>query len=140
VSSSVRATVISQNGDRVVVNSGNASTRVNVDDYRLNVNVVEETADVDVDEDNDTLVYSGPGIQGPRGPRGATGPAAHPTHVHYQNEASATWVIEHNFEDYPSVRVVDSAGSLVEGAVRYVDENTVEVTFASPFGGVAYAS
>lgn len=140
MSSSVRATVVSQSGDRVVVHGSSASTRVNVDDYQLNVNVVEETSDVEVDDDNDTLVYSGPGIQGPRGPRGPVGPAAHPTHVHYQNEASDVWVIKHNYGDYPSVRVVDSAGSLVEGAIRYVDDNTVEVTFASPFGGVAYAS
>jgi hypothetical protein len=140
MSSSVRATVVSQNNDRIVVHGSSASTKVDIDDYQLRVNVIEETSDVEVDDDNDTLVYSGPGIQGPRGPRGATGPAAHPTHVHHQNEAAAVWVIQHNFDDYPSVRVVDSTGSLVEGAVRYVDENTVEVTFASPFGGVAYAS
>ena len=55
-----------------------------------------------------------------------------------QGIASDTWVIEHNLGKFPSIFVVDSAGNVVEGAERYIDENTIEIRFNGAFKGKAY--
>ena len=55
-----------------------------------------------------------------------------------QNVASAVWNIPHNLRKYPSVTVVDSAGTMVMGDLDYVDENNVTLTFSSPFSGTAH--
>lgn len=58
--------------------------------------------------------------------------------IHIQGEASDTWMIEHNMGRYPSVTVVDSAGSAVFGDVAYTNENQLTVTFSVAFSGKAY--
>jgi len=85
------------------------------------------------------------GPQGPQGPQGATGPqgpqgtgASHTTFTHSQNSASATWTITHNLNCFPSVMVVDSAGSVVYGNIEYLDANSLRLTFVASFGGKAY--
>lgn len=55
-----------------------------------------------------------------------------------QKTAESNWVIQHNLEKFPSVTVVDSAGSAVIGEVSYVDENNLTITFSAAFAGVAY--
>lgn len=57
---------------------------------------------------------------------------------HQQASPSAEWTITHNLGKFPSVMVVDSAGTVVEGAVEYLDGNVLKVYFASAFGGDAY--
>lgn len=57
---------------------------------------------------------------------------------HTQATPSKTWMIVHNLGRYPSVTVVDSAGSEVIGDVIYLDNSTVKVSFESAFGGKAY--
>lgn len=78
------------------------------------------------------------GPEGPEGPRGPAGPSGGETYVHVQNSSDTNWVIQHNLERYPSVEVVDSAGSLVIGSIHYVDANRVELSFEYPFSGKAY--
>lgn len=85
------------------------------------------------------------GPQGPQGPQGATGSqgpqgtgASHTTFTHNQNSASATWNITHNLNCFPSVMVVDSAGSVVYGNIEYLDANSLRLTFVASFGGKAY--
>lgn len=51
------------------------------------------------------------------------------TYIHLQNSASSVWTINHNLSKFPSISIVDSAGSLIVGAVNYVDENTAIVSF-----------
>ena len=63
---------------------------------------------------------------------------SHATYTHTQSSASATWTITHNLNCFPSVSVVDSAGSVVIGDVNYTNANTLVVTFAAAFGGKAY--
>ena len=58
--------------------------------------------------------------------------------VFEQGIASDTWEIIHNLGKKPSITVVDSADNVVEGAERYIDENTVEVRFNGAFKGKAY--
>lgn len=79
------------------------------------------------------------GIQGPTGPQGPQGTgASHTTFTHNQNSASATWTITHNLNCFPSVMVVDSAGSVVYGNIEYLDANSLRLTFVASFGGKAY--
>ena len=59
-------------------------------------------------------------------------------YVHTQGEASDLWTIEHNLNKMPSIMTVDSAGNVVEGAEKYIDENTVEILFNGAFKGRAY--
>lgn len=63
---------------------------------------------------------------------------AHGTYTHTQASASATWTITHNLNCFPSVTVVDSAGSVVIGEVVYISANVVSVTFIAAFAGKAY--
>lgn len=54
-------------------------------------------------------------------------------HQAFTNES--TIVAEHNLNKYPSVTVIDSAGSEVVGAIEYNDLNTVTVSFIGSFTG-----
>ena len=60
------------------------------------------------------------------------------TYIFTQNTPSELWVINHNLNKYPSVDIVDSAGSIVEGDVVYADTNTIMITFSNQFSGMAY--
>lgn len=59
-------------------------------------------------------------------------------YVHVQNEASSIWIVDHQMGRYPSVTVVDSAGTMVFGEVVYDNENQVTITFTAAFSGKAY--
>jgi hypothetical protein len=61
-----------------------------------------------------------------------------PTVVFTQGSPSATWVIAHNMNKYPSVTVVDSGGSVVIPSVLYTDLNNITITFGSATSGKAY--
>lgn len=60
------------------------------------------------------------------------------TYVFEQDIPIYTWEIEHNLQKFPSVVVVDSAGSVVIGDIVYIDENNLQVLFSSKFAGKAY--
>ena len=59
-------------------------------------------------------------------------------HVHNQIASAQIWEIEHNLGRFPSVSIVDSAGTMVVGEVFYVSENHIRVSFTSAFSGKAY--
>jgi hypothetical protein len=48
------------------------------------------------------------------------------------------WVIDHNLGKIPEVTVIDSAGTVVEGAVSHPSIYQSVVTFSSAFGGTAH--
>jgi|GEM_PF-5873633 len=79
-------------------------------------------------------------IVGEQGPQGEPGEAGDKTYVHVQNSASATWVIFHNLDKFPSITIVDSGGDVVEGDISYIDNNTAMAEFSVPFGGKAYCN
>jgi hypothetical protein len=54
-----------------------------------------------------------------------------------QNSPSNTWVITHNLNKRPSVTVIDSAGSEVEGEVTINSLNQITIVFCSAFSGKA---
>ena len=58
--------------------------------------------------------------------------------THTQSSASATWVVNHNLGKYPSVSVVDSAGTQVVGQVDYISTSRATLTFVGAFSGKAY--
>lgn len=60
------------------------------------------------------------------------------TFTHVQDVPELVWTITHNMGGYPSVTVVDSAGSTVLGDVNYISENEIELVFSSEFSGKAY--
>jgi len=59
-------------------------------------------------------------------------------YTHTQIASSATWVIVHNLNKYPSVSVVDSGGTVVVGGIVYDSINQVTLTFSAAFSGKAY--
>lgn len=60
------------------------------------------------------------------------------SYIHDQILASDAWTIVHNLGKYPSVGVVDSAGTIVIGEIDYISTNEVRVRFTAPFSGKAY--
>lgn len=60
------------------------------------------------------------------------------TFVFEFDNSQSSWTVLHNLGKYPSITVVDSAGSIVRGDYEYPTENTVVLKFNAPFKGVAY--
>lgn len=48
------------------------------------------------------------------------------------------WEITHDLDKYPSVTIVDSAGSVVIGDITYTSKSALTVTFSAAFSGKAY--
>lgn len=59
---------------------------------------------------------------------------------HQQEAASDEWVIVHNLGFYPNVTVLDSGGSMVEGAISYTNVNSLTVNFSATISGTASLS
>lgn len=78
------------------------------------------------------------------GPKGAVSWSSDPLplvpkrHVHNQSSASSSWSITHELDGFPSVTVVDSAGSVVVGEVSYSSTSSLTVSFQGAFSGKAY--
>ncbi len=69
--------------------------------------------------------------------QGGSSPAGS-SYVFDQMTALATWAIAHGLNRYPSVTVVDSTGTKVDGDVHYDDADSITVYFSAAFAGVAY--
>jgi len=78
------------------------------------------------------------------GPKGASSwesdalPLIPKRYTHTQSVASSSWTISHTLDGYPSVTVVDSAGTVVVGKVTYNSTSSVTVDFQGAFTGLAY--
>lgn len=55
-----------------------------------------------------------------------------------QAVAATTWTIAHNLGKFPSPIIVDTGGTEVEGEIRHIDQNNLEIKFNAAFSGVAY--
>jgi len=60
------------------------------------------------------------------------------TFVFTQATPSNIWTIKHNLNKYPSITVVDSAGSVVVGDCDFISLDTVICTFNGAFSGTCY--
>ena len=69
---------------------------------------------------------------------GPQGGAAQVFYTHTQNTPSAAWVINHNLNGHPTAVVLDSAGTMCEGAFEYPSTNQMIIRFNSAFSGIAY--
>ena len=78
------------------------------------------------------------------GPKGGSSWASDPMSLipkrftHTQSTTSSSWTISHTLDGFPSVTVVDSAGTVVVGEVSYNSTSSVTVSFESAFSGKAY--
>lgn len=80
-----------------------------------------------------------PGPAGPAGPAGPPGPSGtDTTYIHNQIDSQPVWSVTHFLNKFPSVSIVDSAGTVVYGDVDYINNNELTITFGSPFTGKAY--
>jgi hypothetical protein len=59
-------------------------------------------------------------------------------YVHNQQVASASWVVNHNMNKYPSINIVDTANDIIMGEVRYNSLNQLTITFTADISGKAY--
>ncbi len=59
------------------------------------------------------------------------------TWIHDQFTPATVWTIPHPLNKRPSVTVVDTAGTVVEGVIDYIDDNLLTITFNYPFSGYA---
>ena len=59
-------------------------------------------------------------------------------YTHDQGSPSNIWAIQHNLEKHPSITIVDTTGSTIQGSVDYIDLNSVLITFNTSFSGLAY--
>ena len=60
------------------------------------------------------------------------------TYTFEQAVAASTWNIVHNLDKHPSVTVVDSAGTIIDCSVTYINSNECELNFNAAFKGTAY--
>lgn len=58
-------------------------------------------------------------------------------YIHDQHNPSDVWIIYHPLNKKPSVTITDTAGTLVEGEVKYNSLSQVTITFNFPFNGQA---
>lgn len=81
------------------------------------------------------------GDQGIQGIQGIQGEPSDPVfYLYQQNQLSDVWEIVHNLGYAPNITVSDSAGTIVEGDIQYVDGVSVTIHFSYPFLGKAYLS
>ena len=78
------------------------------------------------------------------GPKGNTSWGSNPLPLipkrftHTQSTSATSWTINHTLDGYPSVTVVDSAGTVVIGEVKYDSTSQVTISFESAFAGKAH--
>ena len=58
--------------------------------------------------------------------------------TYIKSTPDSVWEITHDLDKYPSVTVVDSAGSVVIGDITYTSKSALTVTFSAAFSGKAY--
>ena len=109
-------------------------TEITVKNYATGTKVEEKVSTVLKSENR------GPqGVKGDKGDRGEQGiGASFSTFVYEAPTASSLWTITHNLACYPSVTIVDSAGTVIVPDIEYLDINSLRVIFAYAMGGTAY--
>ena len=80
------------------------------------------------------------GVDGTDGIDGVDGVDGDLNYVHNQIAAASVWNVVHNLGKYPSITVIDTANTEVEGDVNYIDQNTAQLTFSAPFSGKAHCN
>ena len=124
---------------------------ISVESYKVEVDVEDSVIEFTQTEIPDIFILAagnignpGPaGPEGPPGPMGAQGQPGPPgpgavSFVFTQGPPSATWVIVHNMNKYPSIEVVDTGDSVIIPTIHYDNVNQITATFGSATSGKAY--
>ena len=61
-----------------------------------------------------------------------------PTFQFTQGAPATTWNIQHNLGKFPSITVIDTSNTVVNGEYTYTDNNNVVLNFSAAFAGKAY--
>ena len=64
--------------------------------------------------------------------------AGAPTYVFSQNTPATTWEITHNLGKFPSITVIDTGNTVVNGEYNYTSNIKVTLNFSAAFAGKAY--
>ena len=110
------------------------TSQILVGDSEVTVEIVDQSVRVMAIEHPNIIVL------GESGPQGTPGLTQVLGYVFNQTSPASQWTISHDLDFIPSITVVDSAGSVVEGDYSYPNENTVIATFLGAFAGKAYLS
>ena len=62
------------------------------------------------------------------------------SYVHNHPAPEDTWIVDHPLNRFPKVSVIDSAGTDVEGAIKYISNKRLIISFSGGFSGTAYLS
>lgn len=60
------------------------------------------------------------------------------TFVYVQNVPATVWNITHTLNKLPSVTVVDTGNTIVQGQITYIDNSNITINFTAGFAGKAY--
>lgn len=120
--------------DKLQVETSEVHSEVVVEDDGKVIAIEDERVDLV------TVPEVGPqGPQGQKGEKGELGPVGEAfTWTHVQSVPADTWILNHNLDRFPTVDIVDSAGTKVLGAIKYISSNVIELNFAVAFSGKAY--
>jgi hypothetical protein len=115
-----------------------ANTYVTISTPAGNVVKISEATSNKIVASGNTIKVISVGAQGPAGSGDLNA-------VHTQDAAASTWQVTHNLGKYPSVSVVDTANTLVNGKVLYEDWSTnqpstskLQIIFTATFAGKAF--
>jgi len=61
-----------------------------------------------------------------------------PTFIYPQVVPAKIWEIPHNLGKFPSITVIDTGNTVVQGEYTYINNNSVTLEFSAAFGGKAY--
>jgi len=59
-------------------------------------------------------------------------------YVHPQDQASATWTVQHDLNKFPSVTTVNTNNIEMYGEVVFNDLNNLTINFSAAFSGQAF--
>lgn len=58
-------------------------------------------------------------------------------YIYDQAMPASTWIVTHNMGKFPSVQVIDTANTEVEGSIEYINNNVLQIHFKNAFSGKA---
>lgn len=128
-----------QIGEQLILRVLDAGRNITVKHNTGNIFLSNET-DFLMDSLNSALVlyWSGTRWVSLTSGSGGGGGGSDVFYTHTQGSPATVWNIGHALGKFPSVTVVDSGGTTVQGEVAYVDANNLTITFSAGFSGKAY--
>jgi len=93
--------------------------------YTLSLTPIAGNGNFDVDKFYDFAVFT-------------LSSAGAPTYIFSQNTPATTWEITHNLGKFPSITVIDTGNTVVNGEYNYTSNIKVTLNFSAAFAGKAY--